>query len=287
MASQSHAATTGRRLPTAVGTGPLLPLRELWDTRELIVNLVRRDLKVRHRGTFLGMLWSLTTPLLLVGLYSLIFRFILRASPAQDARPVPFAVYFFVGLTLWNLFNNSVGAATGSIVGSGYLLRKVYFPRSALPLTAVLSSLVTFAFELAVALVATVALVGLPGKYVVWTPVIVAIVLVLSYGLALLLAAVNVFLRDTAHFVGIFMQLWFWGTPVIYSLQYVSGRPGFARLLKLNPMTGAVVGFRNAILLERPPDARLLAYDALVAVAALLVGAAVFRRQQRLFAEIV
>src|SRR5207248_4328111 len=127
----------------------------------LTFNLVRRDLKVRHRGTFLGMLWSLTTPLLLVGLYYMIFKYILRASPAQDvARPdhhaIPFAIYFFCGLTLWNFFNNSVGAATGSVIGSGYLLRKVYFPRSILPFSAVLSILVTFGFVLAVLLVAVV-----------------------------------------------------------------------------------------------------------------------------------
>jgi len=266
--------------------------RELIGARELTWNLVQRDLKVRHRGTFLGMLWSLTTPLLIVGLYYFIFTFILQVTPAgdqprPDGRAVPFAVYFFCGLTLWNLFANSVGASTTSVVGSAYLLNKVYFPRAILPLATVLSALVTFGFELAVLVVITAVTVGAPSVQLLWAPVIVAIVLLTAFGLALLLSALTVFLRDVTHFVGVFMQLWFWGTPIIYSLQFVQSRPGLVQLLKLNPMTGTVVSFRNVVLLDRPPGLKLLAYDAIVAVALVALGAWVFGRWQRVFSEVV
>jgi ABC-type polysaccharide/polyol phosphate export permease len=267
-------------------------VRELWRTRELIANLVQRDLKVRHRGTFLGMLWSLTTPLLTVGLYYFVFKVILGAQPVADyPRPdghdIPFAVYFFCGLTIWNFFGNSVGQAAGSVVGSGYLLNKVYFPRAILPLSVVLSSLVTFGFELCVLMVSVLAVVGLPSAHLLWLPVIVAVAAALSYGLALLLSTLTVFLRDIAHFIGIFLQLWFWGTPIIYSLQFVAGRKGFSQALKLNPMTGVVVSFRDVVVLNHAPPFRLLAYDAVVAVAMLAVGAYVFSRSERLFSEIV
>jgi ABC-2 type transport system permease protein len=260
---------------------------ELLGARELIVNLVRRDLKVRHRYTAFGMLWSLATPLMLVGMYYFIFNYVMRASPAPDAKDVPFALYFFCGLTLWNLLNTSVGAATGSVIGSGYLLRKVYFPREILPLTSVLSSLVTFGFEFAVLLVAVLLFVGPPGLAVLWLPLIVLIVAVFAYGIALFLSAATVFFRDIQHFIGIFMQLWFWGTPIIYSLGFVADRPGFARLLKLNPMTGPVVGFRDALLLDKAVDAKLLGYSAAVAVIALVVGLLTFHRKQRMFSEMV
>ncbi|MDQ6909206.1 MAG: ABC transporter permease [Actinomycetota bacterium] len=283
---EERRSTAGARL----GMGA--SIRELFQARELTANLVRRDLKVRHRGTFLGMTWSLTTPLLIVALYYLVFKYILQASPAKDvARPdghaVPFALYFFAGLTVWNLFATSVSASTSSIVGSGYLLRKVYFPRAILPLSAVLSSLVTFGFEVAVLMVAIVIAVGSPNFELLWVPVIVLIVTLMSYGLALFLSAVTVFLRDMAHFIGILLQLWFWGTPIIYSLQYVANREGVVRLLKLNPMTGIVVSFRNVTLLNRPPDLKLLALDAAYAVVFVVIGALVFRRSQRLFSEIV
>ena len=267
-------------------------VRELWRTRELISNLVRRDLKVRHRGTFLGMLWSLTTPLLTVGLYYFVFKVILGAQPVDDyPRPdgnaIPFAVYFFAGLTIWNFFASSVGQAAGSVVGAGYLLNKVYFPRAILPLSVVLSSLVTFGFELCVLMVSVVLVVGPPSAHLLWIPVIVAIAAVLSYGLALILATLTVFLRDVAHFIGVLLQLWFWATPIIYSLQFVAARSGFSRVLKLNPMTGIVVAFRDVVVLNHAPPFRLLAYDAVVAVVMLAVGAYVFSRSQRLFSEIV
>lgn len=267
-------------------------VRDVYRSRELLGNLVRRDLKVRHRGTFLGMLWSLTTPLLIVGLYYFVFTFILRASPVSDApRPdgnnVPFAIYFFAGLALWNLFSTSVGASTGSITGAGYLLQKVYFPRAILPLSAVGSALVTFGFEAAILLVAVLAAVGPPSLELLWAPVIVLVMVGFCVGLALLLSTVTVFLRDTAHFVAVFMQLWFWGTPIIYSLNYVGDRPGLVRLLKLNPPTGTIVAFRNVVVLNRPPDLKLLAYSAVASVVSIVIGASVFQRWQRVFSEIV
>ncbi len=265
---------------------------EVVHARELITSLVRRDLKVRHRGTFLGMLWSLTTPLLVVALYYLVFKYIIQAKPATDAvrpdgHPVPFAIYFFAGLTIWNLFSTSVNTSTGSVVGSGYLLRKLYFPRAILPLAAVLSSLITFGFEFAVLTVAALVAVGVPSLQVLWVPVIVAVVLVIAYGMALFVSAVTVFLRDVEHFIGIFMQLWFWGTPIIYSMDYVAKHPGFVRILELNPLTGVAVSFRNVTVLNRGPELGLLAYDFAVGMALLLLGAFVFRRWQRLFPEIV
>jgi len=267
-------------------------VQELLGARELTLNLVKRDLKVRHRGTFLGMLWSLTTPLLLVGLYYFIFKFIFRAHlvpdlPRPDGRDVPFAVYFFAGLTIWNFFATSVTASTTSITQAGYLLNKVWFPRAILPLSTVLSALVTFTFELCVLVVVTFAVVGPPSPHLLWLPFIVAIVGVLALGLGVLLSAVTVFLRDVAHFVGIFMQLWFWGTPIIYSLMLFADRPHVANILKLNPVTGTVVSFRNAVVLNRPPRFDLLAYDLAFGVAMLVIGYLVFTRSQRLFSEIV
>jgi lipopolysaccharide transport system permease protein len=282
--SSSGSSTTRPGLFAAVA--------EVWRARELTANLVRRDLKVRHRGSFLGMLWSLATPLLIVALYWFVFSFIFKQSPATDVaradgQKPPFAIYFFAGLVIWNFFSTSVSASTGSVTGSGYLLNKVYFPRAILPLTSVLSSLVTFGFELAVLVAAATIALGLPSPHLLWAPVIVAVAALLAFGFALLLSAVTVLLRDVAHFVGVFMQLWFWGTPVIYSLRFVADRPGLVRLLELNPMTGLVVSFRNIVVLDHPPAFGLLAYDAAFAVAMLAAGAWAFGHWQRVFSEIV
>ena len=268
-------------------------LVDLARSRELLSNLVVRDLKVRHRGTFFGMVWSLANPLLTVGLYYVVFKHILGAVPVNDLpRPdgasVPFAIYFFCGLTLWNFFGGSLMSATGSVVGSSYLLRKVYFPRSILPLSSVLSSLVTFGFEFAVLLVTVVLFVGLPTATFLWVPVILLVVGILGFGFSLLLAAATVFLRDVAHFIGVLLQLWFWSTPIVYSLFFIAERSEtMLRLVKLNPMTGAIVSFRNVVVLGHPPDFRLLAYSLAFGLVMLAVGYAVFHRCQKLFAEVV
>ena len=255
------------------------------------MNLVRRDMKVRHRGTFLGMLWSLTNPLLIVGLYWFIFTFIFKAAPnagamRPDGTSVPFALYLFGGLVIWGLFSTSAGSSATSIIGSGYLLGKVYFPRAILPLSTVLSAMVTFGFELAVLIFITIVLVGPPSFYFLWLPVIVAVAAVFSFGVGLLLATVTVFLRDVVHFVGVFLQLWFWGTPILYSIEFLEGSR-MARIVELNPMTGVVLSFRNVVVLNRPPTLGLLAYDAVVAVVVLVIGAWAFGRYQKLFSEIV
>ena len=272
----------------------LAAVAEFWAARELTGNLVKRDLKVRHRGTFLGMLWSLTTPLVTVVLYYFIFKFIIRAPiakdlPRPDGQAVPFAVYFFAGLSIWNLFATGISASTGSVIGSGYLLNKVYFPRSVLPIASVLSALVTFGFEFAVLVFITVIAVGPPSIYLLWVPVIVAVVLLQAVGLALLLSAVTVYLRDMVHFIGIFMQVWFWSTPVIYSLIYAAeNTPSlFLKVLKANPMTGPLVSFRNVVVLNNPPPLKLLAYGAASGVVMLVIGTTVFARSQRRFSEIV
>ncbi len=268
--------------------------RELVQASELTVNLVRRELKAQHRGTLLGRVWSLATPLLLVGLYYVIFTYIVGRPLVEDqGRPdghdVPFAVYFFAGLVIWNVFGTSAATATGSVLGSGYLLRKVYFPRAILPLSAVLSTMVTFCFEFAVLLVITLVFVGLPSLQLLWLPLILVVVGVLAYGAALFLSAVTVFLRDVAHFIGVFLQLWFWGTPIVYSMDWVAKQdsPWLLRILEVNPMTGIVVSFRNVVVLNRPPDFSLLGYNLAVGIVVLAVGAWVFQRWQRLFAEIV
>lgn len=261
-------------------------LTELWNTRQLVWALVARDLRVKHRGTVFGMLWSLATPALMVALYTFIFSVMFRLRPAPNSQ-APFAVYFFAGLVIWNFFASAVQGAVSSIVGSGYLLRKVYFARAALPLSNVLSSFVTFLFEFAVLIVIIVITGVVPDLLILTVPAIVAAVFVFSYGLGLILATLTVFFRDVAHFIGIVMQVWFWGTPIIYSLDLVAGRPKLQTVLLLNPMTPVVTAFRRAVLGEGTVQVEWLAYSAAVFVLTLGFGAVLFARKQRLFAELV
>lgn len=263
-------------------------LREYRSSRELVRQLVRRDLRIQHRGTFLGNIWSLLMPILTVGVYTFVFTVIMPASPVREGSgKVPFAVYLFIGLVMWNLLQNSILSATGSVLGAGYLLSKVYFRREILPLTSVLSALVTFCWEFAVAFLSVVIFVRPPDWRLVYLPILVVVTVLVAFGFGLLLSTAAVFFRDVQHFIGIAMQIWFWGSPVIYSISILNGRHSLLRILQLNPMTGVLVSVRNILLDHTNPDWKLLAYGTVVGVVMVVVGYAVFRRNERFFAEMM
>jgi ABC-2 type transport system permease protein len=255
--------------------------------RQLLRQLVRRDLRVQHRGTALGNLWSLITPILTVGVYTFVFTVIMPSSPIHEGVAVPFAVYLFVGLTIWNLLQNSVLSGTGSVLGAGYLLSKVYFRREILPLTSVLSALVTFCWEFGVAIVVVTFVVGWPSWTIIFVPLVVAVVAILGFGIALLLSTATVFYRDVQHFVAIAMQVWFWGSPIIYSTALLKDRPNMLRILELNPMTGILESLRSIMLEKSMPDWALLGYAGAMGLVFVGVGMLVFRHNERLFAEMI
>ncbi|HEY4753679.1 MAG TPA: ABC transporter permease [Candidatus Limnocylindrales bacterium] len=262
--------------------------REYRSSRELLRQLVRRDLRIQHRGTLLGNVWSLLMPILTVGVYTFVFTVIMPASPVREgAGNVPFPVYLFVGLVMWNLLQNSILGGTGSVLGAGYLLSKVYFRREILPLASVMSALVTFCWEFAVAFVSVVIFVRPPDWRIVYLPIMVLVTLLVAFGFGLLLSTAAVFFRDVQHFIGIFMQIWFWGSPVIYSITILHGRNTLLKLLQLNPMTGVLVSVRNVLLDHTNPDWKLLAWGTLVGVVMIAIGYTVFRRNERLFAEMI
>jgi ABC-type polysaccharide/polyol phosphate export permease len=151
----------------------------------------------------------------------------------------------------------------------------------------VLSAFVTFLWEFGVALIVVVVVVGIPSWHIVFVPLIVLVAMLLAFGIGLLLSTAAVFFRDVQHFIGIFMQMWFWGTPIIYSLNLLEHRPTFLNIVQLNPMTGVVVSLRNVLLMDAAPDWKLLGYGAVVGLVLVVVGFAVFRRNERLFAEMI
>lgn len=187
-------------------------LRELWGYRDLIYNLVVRDLKVRYKYSVLGILWSLLNPLLMMLIFAVVFTVVLR----QDIKH--FSVFFLTGLLPWNFFQASLMGATGTIVGNSGLIKKVYFPREVLPISLVLSNLVNFGLALLVLggfLVATG--IGFT-PYMLWLPIIILIQLLFVIGLGLFTSALNVFYRDTLMILDVALQAWFFLTPIFYPM---------------------------------------------------------------------
>jgi len=268
------------------------PPRTLLTSGELLRNLVAKELKVRYKGSALGFLWSLVTPLLLTGVFTVVFATFLRI-PLGEGN---FATFFLSGYLVWTFFSNSVNSSVGAIVGNGALIKKVWFPREVLPLSLVLSQGVHFGL----ALLATAPLfIWQRGVHLEAIPAVLLGFLLLTAftaGVAMVFAGLNVGFRDLQELTQVLFLAWFYATPVIYPLFTVRDNAAWAVPLVLaNPMTWFVELFHTALygtptaVGPNPapawPDATTWLVCAAWAAGALLVGTALFRRWARSFAK--
>ncbi len=245
--------------------------------RTLIITLVLRELRARYRGSLLGFLWSFLNPLLLMLVYVLVFSIYLRAPQAN------YAVFLFAGLLPWLWFSSSLGHATGVIVGGGALVKRVLFPAEVLPLVSVLSNMVNFLLSLPL-LFLFLFLFGIPvTPWAASLPLLLALQLLLTVGLALPLAALNVHLRDVEQILGNLLILWFFLSPVLYPASTVPA--SFRPLYFLNPLAGLIQGYRDILFYGRPPQWSQLAFVALVALVTLWGGLRIFDRLRDTLAE--
>jgi ABC-type polysaccharide/polyol phosphate export permease len=258
-------------------------LQRLVRYRALAFSLVARELRARYRGSVLGFLWTFVNPLLTLAVYAFVFGIVMPGARAVDVEPYP--LFLFCGLLPWIWFESAVAESSTSLTASGSLLRKVMFPAEILPLVTVLSGLVNFALGLVVySLVALAA-----GRLVLTTsllllPVVVAVQLVFSTGLALLLSSLSVHFRDLRDLLAHALRLWFFGTPIIYS--YAQAPERLRWVLDLNPLTPLVVAYQTVLFGPgSPPGLRPLTTSAVVALASLIVGYGVFDRLRDTFAE--
>ncbi len=267
-------------------------LGELWDSRELLANLVGKELKVRYKSSALGFLWSLVTPLLMTAVFTVVFAVFIRI-PLGEGN---FATFFLGGYLVWQFFANSVNASVGAIVGNGPLVKKVYFPREVLPLSLVLSQGLHFLL----ALVATAPLfIYYRGFHPELVPAILLGLVLLggfTAGVSMVFAAANVTFRDLQELIQVLFLGWFYGTPVIYPLFFL--QEGTARaflpLIRANPMTWYVELFHRLLYgIPTPtvnpppgmPDLVTWLACAAWAVAALAAGSWVFQRRAVTFAK--
>ncbi|WP_287156765.1 ABC transporter permease [Chloroflexus sp.] len=275
--------------------GVLPKLQELWQYRELIRNLILRDLRARYKGSALGYLWTQIAPLGMMLVYVIVFSFLLPNGLAM------FPVFIIVGLLPWNYTAEAVLSGTRSIIDNAALVKKVYFPREVLPLVAVGSSLLNFILSLPMmALVIIVVQLATLGRLnlswsIVYLPVIMALQTIFLAGLALLLGAGAVFFRDVVHLIGIVINIWFFLTPIIYPLSTISEGLA-ARLIRwFNPLA-SIIEFYREIIYGNPVPVGLIPTPGVPALSAMLrvgltgliilaFGYWVFQRTSRHFGE--
>lgn len=263
-------------------------LRELWQYRELIYNLVARDLKVRYKSSILGIAWSWLNPLLMMAVYTVLFTIVLRHDNIAH-----YPVFLLCGLLPWQFFSDSTLQATGSIVNNAHLIKKVYFPREILPISVVLSNLVNFIIALPVFFVLALVFGVSPTAWGLLLPVTILIQVAFTIGLGFILATLNVFYRDTRIILNVIMLAWFFLTPVFYPIQDVPqvvevwGITFNAQLWlrRLNPVASFVASYRDLLYWGAPTGLDFLLRTAVTALIVLVVGYLVFLRYSSRFGE--
>ena len=260
-------------------------LSELVQSRELLVNLTLRELRGKYKRSVMGWTWSLINPLATMAIFTIVFGAFLKVDvpPGRPSGLDVFALYLVCGLLPWNFLSNGISGGMGSLLGNSNLIKKVYFPREILVVANVASWVVSFVIEMAVL---AVVLLVFGNMVLPWLLPVVALVVIQTafvVGLGLMFSVLNVYFRDVQHFMGILLQLWFYGTPIVYPISYVPESIRF--WYGLNPMVRFVEAYRDCLYdLRMPP---LLDWIYLVAVAAvtLAAGWAVFVRLEPKLAE--
>lgn len=259
--------------------GPITHLRELARHRGLIANLVLRELKSRYRGSVLGFLWTFLNPLLLLTVYALVFSVYLRIQMDN------YAAFMFTGLLAWIWIQSSLQDGSNSIVSGGPLVTKVLFPLQILPVVKILAALANYVLGLPILF----GFLLIRGVDLTWNafyfPLVVLAAGIFLWGLTLILAAANVFLRDVQHILTNLLTLWFFLTPILYPLTQVP--EAFRGYMALNPMAVVVMAVQDIFFFGRPPNWLSLAILAGSGAGLTLIGMSVFDRNKESFAELI
>jgi ABC-type polysaccharide/polyol phosphate export permease len=272
-------------------------LADLRSSRELLGNLTMREVRGKYKRSLLGQGWSLLNPIATLTIYSLVFGFVLKAQPApgNPSGLEIFALWLACGLLPWNFFNNTVQGGMAALIGNANLIQKVYFPRYTLVMSSMLASMVNFCFELSVLLIAVVVFGGNPWLWIPGIVLMMALLALFGLGIALALSIANVYFRDTAQFVGIMMQIWFYATPIVYPDHLISDQQTrfeavgnnfpLVTLYELNPLERFVECFRSLFYDNRWPDWGDLAYCCAATAVSVGLGAWIFTKFQGKIAE--
>jgi lipopolysaccharide transport system permease protein len=258
-----------------------IDLRELAEHHELLLFLMWRDIKVRYKQTALGAAWAVIQPLFTMLVFTVFFGRL--AKIPSDGLPYP--VFAYAALVPWTFFANALAQSADSLAGSANLLKKVYFPRLAIPIATVLSGVVDFTIAFCVLLVMMLYYGVHPTVNLIWLPLFLLLALTTALGVGLWLSAMNVQYRDVKYVVPFLVQFWMLATPIAYPSAMI--QEPWRTWYGINPMSGVVEGFRWALLGRTESPGGMIWVSALVALALLVGGAYYFKRMEQSFADIV
>lgn len=255
----------------------LKQLGEVITYRQMLIFSVKKDLRSRYRGSFLGFMWTFLNPLLQLLIYSIVFPHLLRVKEEN------YSMYVFIGLLPWIYFQSSLSIATTSIVSNGNLIKKIYFPRLIIPIAVSATGLINYFFGLLITITALIFTKIYFSAFILLLPLVMLVQFLFVTGICLALSAFYVYFRDLEHIVGIVTMAWFYLTPVVFNISLF---PENARqYLRLNPMTQFVTAYRDLLLYKQILDVKGFAVTAIMSVLLFIFGVGIFVHLQKKFAE--
>lgn len=263
---------------TEVVIGMLLMFCNIYRYREMLINMVRRELRGKYKGSILGFLWTFINPLLQLVVYTIVFSNIMRMGVSN------YEIFLFVALIPWMFFSTSVLSGAGSIIYNQSLVTKIYFPREILPLSVVTSNFINMIY-CSVIVLAVVLFYHMNLNLEVWfmLPVIAFIEYILVIGIVLIVSALTVYFRDLEHILGIIIMAWQFLTPVMYPESFIPSQ--YQAILYLNPMTPIIISFRDVLYYGKMPVVENLVYAFLWSLIIFICGFLLFGKLQKDFAE--
>lgn len=250
-------------------------LQEVYNYRQMIRELVRRELRGRYKGSVLGFLWTFLNPLLQLGVYTLLFSIILDRGVAH------YPIFLFVGLVPWLFFSSCLSSGCSVVLSSGAMVTKIYFPREVLPISFVCGAFVNMLYCFVVLFgILAVTRFGFNAAALPFLPLIMAVEFLLCLGVTLIFSALTVYVRDLEHFLGIIAMLWQFLTPIMYETP-----EKYRHLFNLNPMTSVIECYKAVLYYRQIPHVGSLRAAALIGVCSVVVGELIFSKLQRGFAE--
>jgi len=251
--------------------------KRLYEYRELLKTNVKKDVRGKYKKSFFGFLWSFLNPLLQIGVYAIVFPLILKNTQEN------YVIFLCTGLIPWAFFSTTISRAAGCMIENGNIIKKVYFPREIIPISLVTAEAINFIIS-TIIILGFVVFGGLGiTKYIVFYPIILVVQYLLVLALSFVISAITVYFRDLQHFIGVGLQLLFYGTPIVYSGETIP--EAFKWIININPMSYIIGAFRDIFYNQQIPNLIGLGKLAGILIVLCIVGYMIFNKLQKKFAE--
>lgn len=253
--------------------------KDLYGYRELLKTNIKKDIRGKYKGSFLGVLWSFINPLLMTLVYAIVFPYLMRGAGYEH-----YTTFLIIGILPWNWFTTSIAQGTFTILGNAGIIKKVYFPREILPISVVVSGLVNFLIScLVMALFIIFSGIGF-NIYLIYLPLVIMTQFLFTLGIVFITSAINIYIRDLEYIINFIIQMLFYATPILYSMDMFTGSR-IGTIIQFNPMTPIINSYRNILYWGVTPQIKSLIFVLIGSIFLCFIGLKIFRRLSKGFAE--